>query len=307
VSQKTTKTKPTKKSHNSLSANKSIYTSLSSVLLPKKKQIEAPFHALRKKCRGSFTVEAAVALPLFAAFLAFSMFFFPILMVQQNLAEAMELNARKLSAAAFAEQYGISSSAVEIGGLGAAFVKVNKDYQERSNGEGSRYFIFGDAGLSLIGSDMNGDYVTLQGSCAMEFPIAFFGNKTYLVRHTVKARKWTGYAPEGDKAETEEDIWVYITPHGTVYHKERDCTYLKLSTSSVPAAEVGSLRNKDGSRYTPCEICGNRASGSSLVYITDYGTSYHTMVSCSGLKRGIDMIRLKEAEEKGYGACSRCG
>lgn len=299
--------KKNKKSQNSLSVNKSLYSSQVSVLLPHKKQTETPFHALRGNKKGSFTLEAAVLLPLFAAFLAFILFYFRILMVQQNLTEAMELNARELAVAAFAEQYGVNETLLKAGSLAAAVGKVNKDYAARSENEGYRYTRFGKAGINLALSNTNGDYVTLNASYALVLPFELLGKKSLDIRQTVKARKWTGYQPRGENKENEDDIWVYITPNGIVYHRNRDCTYLHLSVHSVSKSGITNERNKGGRTYTPCEICGGENSGSSLVYITDYGTSYHTRVNCSGLKRGIDMITLKEAEGRGYGACSRCG
>ena len=301
-----TRTKKHKtKSQYSLSANKSNDTSPITVLFTQRKQSGTPFHALLRK--GSFTLEAAVVVPVFAAFLVFIMFSFRILMTQQNLAEAMQKTARELSVAAFSEKYGISSSVVNVGSLAGAIVKVNSTYDRLSKGEGYRYTLLGRAGLNLTSSSVSGDYVTLNASYVMKFPLGLVGNRSFLMKQTVKARKWTGYHKKGQNSTEEDDIWVYITPYGRVYHRNRDCTYLRLSVQSVSRQSLESRRNRSGSRYTPCAICGNKNSGSSLVYITDYGTSYHTRADCSGLKRGIDMIRLKEAQQKGYGGCSKCG
>ena len=295
-----------KKSHNSLSANKKKYIPSDRILLSVRTQTEAPLHALRRK-KGSFTLEAAVVLPVFAAFLAFILFYFRILMVQQNLTEAMELSARELAVAAYAEQYGVDESLLKVGSLAGAIANVNKEYSERSEGEGYRYMVLKKAGINLALSDLNGDYVTLNASYGLTLPVELLGKRLFTMKQTVKARKWTGYDPGGNGTQEEEDIWVYIAPNGRVYHKDRDCTYLHLSVRSVPKESISYERNKNMRTYTPCEICGGDKNGSGLVYITDYGTSYHTKVNCSGLKRGIDMITLREAEERGYGACSRCG
>lgn len=41
------------------------------------------------------------------------------------------------------------------------------------------------------------------------------------------------------------------------------------------------------------------------VYVTDYGTCYHSDLACSGLKRTIYLILLEETG--GKRACGKCG
>ena len=291
------KPKKSYKSQNSLSENKSYPSS-------DRKQDGTPSDVLLS---GSFTLEATVCLPVFATFLVVAMFFLRLLMVEQNLTESMELSARKLSTAAFAENIGVSEGLLDVSSLPAAIALVNKDYSKKSEGEGYRYMLLGKAALNLTGSDVTGDYVDLNAAYVTQLPVNLLGKRSLLMKRKVKARKWNGYELDGGQGEEEDDIWVYVTPHGTVYHMDCDCHYLNLSVRSVSKNSVSSLRNKDGSSYAPCAVCGKKASASGLVYVTDYGGSYHTNINCSGLKRGIDMIKKKEAEAKGYGACSKCG
>ena len=44
---------------------------------------------------------------------------------------------------------------------------------------------------------------------------------------------------------------------------------------------------------------------SGKVYVTDYGTCYHSDLACSGLKRTIYLILLEETG--GKRACGKCG
>ena len=164
----------------------------------------------------------------------------------------------------------------------------------------------GRAGLSLLRSDLTGDYIDLKASCTLKLPIDIFGVKLMNCGEEVKVRKWNGYQAEGAGAEDEDEIFVYVTPHGSVYHMDRNCHYLDLSIRSVPGRSISGMRNKDGACYYPCEICGRR-QGAGLCYVTDYGTSYHTSLSCSGLKRSIFLIRKSEAEAEGKRPCSKCG
>ena len=116
---------------------------------------------------------------------------------------------------------------------------------------------------------------------------------------------WTGYVlGEGGNEEGETEAYVYITETGTVYHKNRGCSYLNPGIRSVQTGELESARNKGGAVYYACPLCEDMA-GSEIRYITDYGTSYHTSVICSGLKRTIYEVRLNETG--GRSACSKCG
>ncbi len=118
--------------------------------------------------------------------------------------------------------------------------------------------------------------------------------------------KWIGYdlsRGEGTFGEEREEM-VYITKSGSAYHRERECVYLNPSVKLVGREQAGNMTNGDGGRYTACASCGGN---SALVYVTEYGTRYHSTVSCSGIKRSIDCVALKEAIEAGKHACPKCG
>lgn len=115
---------------------------------------------------------------------------------------------------------------------------------------------------------------------------------------------WIGYVPgDGESAEGEDDIYVYITETGTVYHKNRECSYLNPSIRSIKTDDLGSARNKGGAVYYACPLCKSMAGGGNC-YVTDYGTSYHTSITCSGLKRTIYAVKLSEVG--GRSGCSKC-
>jgi len=120
----------------------------------------------------------------------------------------------------------------------------------------------------------------------------------------VYIRKWTGYNVLSTENIEEDEEYVYITESGTVYHRSRDCSHLKITISVVKASEVSVKRNDYGQKYRPCEKC---AAGQStgLVFITDKGDKYHNSAGCSGLKRTIKTVKLSEVG--GRGPCSLCG
>ncbi len=122
-----------------------------------------------------------------------------------------------------------------------------------------------------------------------------------------QARAWVGRGGSDGKESDEDgektESTVYVTEHGKVYHKDRNCTHIHLSIRMVSKQQALVLRNKYGARYKPCEHCGKRAGSS--VYITTDGDRYHSSRQCSGLKRTVR--EMKESEVQGMRACSRCG
>jgi hypothetical protein len=104
--------------------------------------------------------------------------------------------------------------------------------------------------------------------------------------------------------EGSEEEMVYVTESGEVYHRDVDCMHLKVKVESVDKKDLSHLRNRDGKIYYACEYCGGNV-GAGNVFITGFGTRYHTSVSCPGLKRKIYTIPISEAA--GKRPCSSCG
>ncbi len=128
-----------------------------------------------------------------------------------------------------------------------------------------------------------------------------FGRRIMTKRAVVRA--WVGFTGETFQNNAGE-VLVYVTPGGTVYHRTRDCTYLSLSVRQTSYNNVRNERNQSGSRYTACEYCITRGWSKGTVYITDYGTSYHSSTGCQGLRRTVMVIPLSETGERP--CCSRC-
>lgn len=129
--------------------------------------------------------------------------------------------------------------------------------------------------------------------------------------NTVKVHAWTGkeYVNEEGLAggeEKEKEPMIYVTENGSVYHKDIGCSYLDLSISHVSKNAAEGLRNHYGEKYSPCETCGKGQEQGGMVYITETGNRYHTLESCSGLKRTVRMEKQSHVSGKMH-ACSRCG
>lgn len=268
------------------------------------------------------TVEAALVMPFFACFMVFILYFFRILQVQAGVAQSLQYTGRRMAAEYWIQESGIdeninaqesdiagsiniqesgkeSSRLETVGELLKAKLYFQKQLEKQSCP--TQYISQGISGIHFLQSDLSGNYVELKATYKMKFPVGLLGNIQYQIAQGVKCRKWTGYKLEKDE---EEDIWLYYTEFGTVYHASRSCSHLDLSIQGIPYAQVDQKRNHSGGKYYLCEKCGSAAVGG-MVYITNYGNRYHTGLTCSGLKRKIYMIRKSEATNKRM--CKKCG
>ncbi|MBQ0028621.1 MAG: hypothetical protein KBS96_08490 [Lachnospiraceae bacterium] len=128
-----------------------------------------------------------------------------------------------------------------------------------------------------------------------------FQSSETIVRANV--RKWTGYDVLNGNSRINDEEYVYITENGTVYHRQRSCSHLKITIRVIPYEDVENERNRNGKKYYRCERCG-KYSGSGAVFVTNDGNKYHTSASCSGLKRTIYVVKITETG--GRGPCSGC-
>jgi len=253
--------------------------------------------------QGSLAVEASLVLPLFL------FFFLNIISILQLLSCYGRIEAALHQAGRKWALYAYSGGRQEnVGGLFAAVLLpgeiekyIGKDYLEHSPVKG------GKGGLKCYLSQLpdEEEFMDLVVHYQVTPVFALPGFQEITLVNRCRIRAWTGYDVEKAAVNLENgsETIVYVAEHGVVYHKSRDCTHLKLSISRTGAAELGRLRNQDGSRYKPCEKCGTQGN-KEFYYIADQGDCYHTSLGCSGLKRQVMAVPISQVN--GMGACSRC-
>ncbi len=269
-------------------SKKSLPTDAQGVLrcLP---DIETPLYACQ---RASFTLEAAVIIPLTTAFFVFLLFFFRVLQIQTAVQSALAYAGRKTAVSA---GLGMGEAADFI----TAEVLFQKELQE--NGLVLKYVQGGAHGISLMKSDFSGTEIELCADYKIVFPLSFFDITEIHIEQSVNCRKWIGRSG-GDSQDLEN--YVYISPNGSVYHKSRECSYVRPSIKTAFPLEIEELRNENGEKYRKCNWCADKNSGLNIFYITDFGNRFHTDISCSGLKRTI--IRIPVSEKGSRRGCKKC-
>lgn len=168
------------------------------------------------------------------------------------------------------------------------------------------HIVGGVAGLDLTGSEIlqEDQKIDLVVKYRIKNPFDIFGLGVMAFTQHASTFAWTGTEQdwEAESGDADEEL-VYITQNGTVYHKSRECSYLKPSVSHISQYEIENARNADGEKYYPCEKCGagDLADGA---YITDYGNRYHTDPACKMIQRQI--LTVKKSVVPDRTPCSKC-
>jgi len=251
--------------------------------------------------KGSLTVEAALAFPLFLFGAIALLHLFLLTQLQAEVGRALTDTARELAQDACLTdlEEGLSASVIS---------SVYGKYQVNDYLKGKAVTAIlegGSGGVSLLGSswDPQDSKLTLRASYRVILPPGIPGFHKVRITQVKVVRGWTGFGGrQHTGGETGEEV-VYITDYGTVYHCSLDCRHLKLSVRQARLEETASLRNEGGGKYYPCERCWK--SGSSMVFLTEDGNRYHESLNCPGLSRGIHTVLRSEAG--GRPPCSVCG
>ncbi|MCH5256909.1 MAG: pilus assembly protein [Lachnospiraceae bacterium] len=262
------------------------------------------------KLSASMTVEAAVVLPLFLFFIIQVMSAINMIGVQSRLGAALHQIGNKMAFSGYIHEKtsnNILPDALASVALTDVYAKnqvlnyAGRVYLDKS------CIKSGSSGISFTGTSImgNNDIIEIYISYYAKPLVTILSFDGIAMSQCYYGRAWTGYDVQSAVSNMDDnDPMVYVTETGTVYHTNHNCTYLNPSITSVNAGEISNSRNQSGGKYSPCERCA-RSNVQGTLYITSQGSSYHTSVTCPGLKRTIYTIPLSQAG--GRRKCSKCG
>ncbi len=262
----------------------SIGGSLQSSDLNQKK--EAPFCTFLP---GSYTLEAAVVLPVALTFFTFILFLLRIAVVQVGIQRSLDYVATNAALVWKTKECSLAELVI-LSNAKIVSMNIPTDY------------ITGNMlGIDYTNSSVSDQYINLNAEYDIHFPIEILGSYDFHMAQGVSKRKWIGWDPE---EENGDGSYVYVTKEGSVYHCRYDCTYLHPSIHTVNASDVKSAKNTENKRYAPCAACKSKKKKTGIFYVTDYGETYHSSITCIGLKRTI--YRKKLEAVVGLGGCIKC-
>jgi hypothetical protein len=245
---------------------------------------------------GSLTIEAAFVMPIFLCCILSFFWFFQIINTAGAVNAALKEDGKKLALYAYVTENGTGEGVFSLGDR--MTLSLAKVHVRQAAGDSVSYFH-----MSRSSAGTEDDMVDLVAEYGIRWKMPFLPGWKVRLLGRARVRAWTGRSREDSSGGASQEEIVYITENGTVYHRSRECSHIRLSIRTASRAQVATLRNQDGAKYYPCEYCGKRAGR--LVYLTKEGNRYHSTVSCSGLKRGVLAVPLSQVAD--WPACSRCG
>lgn len=256
--------------------------------------------------RGSMTIEASLIFPIFLFTVINLLSVLDFMRLQSNMTAALHQTGKKLTIYGYAydktglsiEEYPLSSALFSYTFVKSSVEKyVGREYLENTVLE------YGSVGIHYGYSKiMEEDKIDLVALYNVSGLFSGKGIKGIPLYSRFYGHVWNGYDVEKKIQTGTEDVYVFITENGTVYHRNRNCTYLNPSIEAVHYDDIEKRRNKSGAVFYECELCGRNKG--TVVYITEQGSRYHATIECSGLKRTVYSVLLSET---GCPPCSKCG
>lgn len=263
--------------------NKNLITKLSLIIM-KRVPVSTSF-------KGSVTVEASIILPVFFMALVCILSLFEMQATRITVRSGLQCVGQNIAYKDYESEIFVPVT------VGTETVEaIGTERLDRS------FVVGGSSGISCRKSYRNAkshEY-TFLAEYRVRLPFSLFGVPPVKQSVSLHMKGWSGYTAS---AASTDDVIVYITATGEVYHRNAHCSYLDLTIHTSTLERVGTERNRYQERYRACEYCGYAASGT--VYITDMGNRYHSNIRCSGLKRQVRAVRLSQVRERR--PCSRCG
>jgi len=249
-------------------------------------------------CGGSMTVEATIVLPLFLFFFLYLSGAISMLHYHGMIQYSLWKTGNQLSVyTAAGEDLDIRLPDLATTHFWAYRNLVEELGEDRLENSPIRY---GKYGLNFFHSEeaKEKDDIHIVVTYQVQPPFTLFPFPYRRMANQYYGRAWTGY----DVTKVVPEEYIYVTEYGKVWHTIKNCSYLESKLKVVPLDDIGGLRNEEGKKYLPCEICGNREG--TLVYVTEYGERYHSDVACRTLVRRVR--ELPASEKYKYSPCHRC-
>ena len=279
----------------------------------REKRRTAPEHS------GSFTLEAAMVLPLFFTAVILFTAFFQIALFQLRFQQSLDHAVGNAAAAYYAvselqegkadkETAGsVPGAAQQIltGGITDVYLRaaIVSDLGEAAFAAGQ--VAGGSAGMTFLSSRFPDADGVLDAVVTYRVRLPLLPGASLLCSQRCRKQAWIGNGggnPAESNAQEEDGTVVYMTEHGEVYHIFRDCTYLAPNVIAVASGQIDRMRNASGAKYHACPACG--AMAGTVVYCTEYGTAYHGTAECSFLSHNIREIPLSQIGA--VRCCSKC-
>ena len=238
-------------------------------------------------CRASVTVEASLVFPIFLCAVACFIGLAQMILVETEVHYAVSQTAKICDR---------TNGRQSIRNASSVFFDI---YDAKSLCdslvEGGR------KGISVQSAFSSEEEVQVKAIYTLKLSVPFFCPIRFQKDTAVKRRVFSGYVKHRrDYDAAGDNSIVYVAENGVVYHKNASCSHICLKiTGNAAIQDI-----VHSSKYAACEKCIHKGSSLSAIFVTAYGDCYHSTLGCSGLKRTIKAVRLKDVGR--LRPCSRC-
>jgi hypothetical protein len=260
----------------------------------KRTSIISKFTANQNTKRGSYTLEAAIFLPVFIVGVLTLGFTMKLISTAENMTFAATDESRMI--AAFA--YNVPVAPFFPNRLATRIMEEN-DKVAMADVDGFRYLVqtsSGDARISFAVKSF------VETGLPLGMVDGILLNQRFLCRGFVGRNAETISFPFDDMERNDNADMVWVFPdEGTRYHI-RTCSIV----SSYPVQLI--LNEEIRKRYKACELChaADASFGTQVYCFLEYGENYH-LISCPSVDKYVVSMTKQQAEDRGYTPCLKCG
>ncbi len=249
------------------------------------------FQKFYRRQDGSAVVEAAIGVPIFLCAIAVIFIMAEMIFTQAQIYYALSQTVQMYAQIQSVNEQKEMAQAAEIYTTFYSFLGKDQIYRTCVKG--------GNHGI-VLSPESTEDHVKIQAGYYLTVPIPYFDQLGFYEQKTCTQRLFSGYVVHSG-SEDKTDPVVYLSENASVYHTTMSCTHICIKISDASTIRGILVRGT----HKPCKKCITAGERYSNIYLTAYGDSYHSTLSCSALKRTIRAVRLSETG--GLRACSRCG
>lgn len=264
------------------------------------------------RMKGSLTIEAAMALPIFLFFMVILMLPMRLLNEGRRIQTALEAAGEEVSQYAYVidqltrgEKLEVSGGDGLTGEFAEALTEKGILLYVQKRVEGSVDFKqFESVSFARSSVLREGETIDLIMNYRLRLPFSVFGLDSIPMTARSCRRAWLGREGGSSKGSSQEEELVYVGKYSQRYHRKRNCHYLYNDIQQISKKDVETIRNTFGRKYKPCSICGRFAGENSNVYVMPGGERYHSDRNCTSIEAYVKAVPLSEVRH--LGACSYC-
>ena len=270
------------------------------------------------KLKGSLTIEASIAFPIFIMVSYTLISIISVLNLQLSMQIALEETVRDTSKSAYITSLFLradENDKTEIcekdpsitEHLTASFISsslLKSSFTKNNNSiVNSPLIKNGENGISFLSTSIDLDAGIADVIMSYQVNLPFIPEGFYHINLTNRCYVHLYTGRELSKNQATTDTYVYYTSYGNVFHFNRYCQYLLDYTEAINYKKVNPI-------ISSCKECVNQTkdelnTNNPIVYITESKRCYHLSLNCPGFTGNVFRTQYSSLNETDK-ICEKC-